>query len=510
MYTLRKTLACLLVALMALSLLASASAEDGVKHISDMLPDGDKPVLRQLNINIATDYNEYPVTKVIEERTGYKVEYDMLPSSDPMGKLNLIIASQEPYDIVVTGGETNTVTAYAKAGQLVDIAPWLEYAPLLNAAINDYERETFTIDGHLYAIGMQAPAFGGKGGAVNNTLFVRQDYMDALGLSMPKTTDELKDVLRTLKDYTDSEITAAIPVTTKGSDVLFTNLRGAFGIPNTWNEADGELVNCAADIRMKDYLAYMKELYQEGLIDAEFPANLNTNVQEKFATGQAAMAYMSCYDYQNFGDSMLELEPEAVISYMPPLEGPNGDKAFGATEGGMDRIAFIPATCKNIEHVINFMELKLEPDTFRLLTIGEENVHYTVDENGERWPILPIFTQERGSSVNYYAGRPAELYAEYWTLRVKKRADIWDAWKAMNMDPSFTDYRVISSVGYAPAFDSGKYTASLNEMFTAQCVKIIAGTLDVDSYDDFIEEWLEAGGQELTDDYNAWWSEFNA
>lgn len=503
-----RLLSCLMVA--ALLLAPGAFAAEG-QTIADMLPAGDKPVLRQLNINISQDYNTYPVAGVIEDYTGYKVEYDMLPADAAKDKLNLIIASQEPYDIIVYGGDIDAVITYAKEGALMDLAPWLEYAPKLNAAINDYERMTFTIGDALYAIGMQAPAFGGAGGAVNETVFFRQDYLDDLGVAMPTTTDEMADVLRALKGYQNAQSGETIPLTMTGKQVVFSTIIGAFGIPNEWNEAeDGTIVHRVTDPRMKDYLAYMKGLYQEGLLDVEFPANQSSNVNEKFSTGVAGSAYLSVYGYESFGDSMKELQPESAISYMPPLVGPNGDIGLGARAGGMDRIAFVPASCQNIEYVIDFMEKKLSDEAFLDLTIGKEGVHFTVDENGERWPIHPVFMDERGNAVNYFTGRPATQYAEYWTLRVKKRADIWEGWSTINLSPAFTDHRITSEVGYAQPFESGQYTASLNEMFTNQCVKIIAGTQDVDSYDAFVAEWLKAGGQEVIDNYTAWWAEYSA
>jgi pyruvate/2-oxoglutarate dehydrogenase complex dihydrolipoamide acyltransferase (E2) component len=58
-----------------------------------------QPVLRQLNLNIPQDYNTLPTAAVIEEMTGYKVQYDMLPSDAAMDKLNLIMASEESYDM---------------------------------------------------------------------------------------------------------------------------------------------------------------------------------------------------------------------------------------------------------------------------------------------------------------------------------------------------------------------------------------------------------------------------
>ena len=487
---------------------SSDVSSEAVKTIAEMVEGQEKPVLRQLNIYLAKDYNTYPTTQVIEEGTGYHVEYDMLPSDGAADKLNLIMATQEPYDIVVYGGDSNLVMNYAKEGALADLNPWLPLASNLSNAINEYERETFTLDDALYAIGMQTPTFDGKS-PITLTTFVRQDYLDALGLSMPDDLESFRDMLVQFKEFDNQTGTPTIPYTLSSSTTVINGIIGAFGMPNEWNEVDGKLVHRAADPRMKDYLTYMKELYQEGLIDVDYPANQSSNVYEKFATGVAASAFLSCYDYQNFADTMANVQPDAEISYMPPLKGEDGTAAVGSVSGGMDRIAFIPAVTENIEHVINFMNLKLEPELFKNITIGEEGVHYTINEDGEMWPILPAFTDERGSSVNYYTGRPAEQYAEYWKLRVKKRADIWDCWNFINNDPSYTEAIVSSDVGYAPVFESSQNVASLDALFSDQCLKIIAGSSEVDEYDTMMEDWLTQGGEDLTNDYNEWWIEYN-
>ena len=497
-----------IAAVFCLLLILSCSLSFAEETIGQRVKDTPKPTLRQLNINVAKDYNTYPTAQVLEEATGYHVEYDMLPSDDPMGKLNLIMASREPYDIVVVTGVTDQVMSYAKAGALLDLNPYLALAPKLNAAINDYERETFTLDGKLYAIGMQNPSFTGHG-QVTNTVFFRKDYLDQLGLGMPTTLDEFTETLRALKAFDNGTGSPTIPLTISSGDLFLDCIKGAFGIPNTWNEVDGQLVHIAEDPRTLNYLNYMKSLYQEGLIDVDYPANKAANVYEKFTTGVAGSAYLSCYNYSNFGDSLKELQPASVIAYMQPLKGPEGFGGIGVTAGGMDRIAFIPAWSKNVEHTINYMELKLEEDTFRNVTIGTEGVHYTVDENGERWPILPAFTDERANSVNYYTGRPAEQYAEYWKLRVKKRADIWEAWEYMNIKEPFISMTIVSDVGYAPTFDSSIYAASLNSMLADAAMKIIAGESTTDSYPEFLAEWRAEGGAEMVQDYNAWWKDYS-
>ena len=81
---------------------------------------GPKPELKSLQIWQKDDYNTYPVAKFLEEKTGYKVQYDMLPQDKAADKLNILIASGEPYDAITTGGTTDfkaLFADYAKKGR---------------------------------------------------------------------------------------------------------------------------------------------------------------------------------------------------------------------------------------------------------------------------------------------------------------------------------------------------------------------------------------------------------
>lgn len=467
---------------------------------------GEKPVLKQLMMNTSEgDYNTYPVAKAIEEMTGYKVQYDMLPQDAPMDKLNLIMASEEEYDMVTIGGDTARVMEYAQNNALVDINPYLEKAPNLNAAISDYARETFTLDGGLYAIGMDNLSFDGKG-EVRELLFTRQDWLDALGLKVPTTTEEFQEMLRAYKNYDSGTGNKVIPMTLTGTNVSVGGLMGAFGIPNEWNEVDGKLVYRGADPRMKDYLAYLKGLYEEGLLDAEFPANKTENQKEKYTTGVAGTAYFGFWDCPSLYDTMDKTQPGHVQAFIPPLTGPNGDVGIGTNIGGFDRITFIPKTSKHVEDVMQFMNSKLEEDNFRNIVIGEENVHYTVDENGEYWPIKPIFFEERNLANSYTTGRLSS-YPEYWMCRNKKNERQWDCWVYMNRTDAITSVNVVNEASAAPAFpETSKNKQSLDQMLLDQQIKMIAGTESVDSYDAFLEEWMAAGGEAMTKEYNDWWS----
>ena len=485
----------------------STSSASSAASTSETAEDGDKPTLKHLLINGTEDYNTYPVAETIQRVTGYTVQYDMLPKDQAADKLKLIMASEEEYDMVTYGGDADLVTNYAQNGALTDISPYLESAPNLDASLSDYERETFTLeDGGLYAIGMESLSFDGVG-EVREALFIRKDWLDDLGLEVPTTTDELVEVLRAFKDYDNGTGNEVIPMTLNGSNVTLSGLLGAFGIPNDWNEVDGQLVHRVADPRMKDYLSFLESLYEEGLLDAEFPANKAENQLEKYTNGISGVAYFGYWDCPTLYDTMDQTQPGHEQAFIPYLVGPNGDSGIGTTvSNGFDRICFIPKASQHVEDVIQFMNAYLEEDNFREICIGEEGVHYTIDENGEYWPISPTFFDERSLANNYDVSR-LPIYSEYWMCRAKKDERQWNCWQALNRNEEVTDQNVVSPASGAPVFpETSKNKQSLDQMVLDQQIKIIAGSETVDSWDAFVEEWMAAGGEAMTQEYNDWYA----
>ena len=63
----------------------------------------DKPTLRVLGTYNGHDPNNDPTAQAIEEKTGYHVEYFMLPAENALENLMMQIASGESYDILRIG-----------------------------------------------------------------------------------------------------------------------------------------------------------------------------------------------------------------------------------------------------------------------------------------------------------------------------------------------------------------------------------------------------------------------
>ncbi len=468
--------------------------------------------LKNLITAKTTDFNTLPLKKVVEEMTGYKIVWEYLPSQNPMDKLNLIMASQEDYDLIMAGDQAK-VMDFAANGALVDINKYMNLAPNLKKVMDEdsYTRNSFTLKGGLYAIGMPKISLDGLG-EVTSLPFIRKDWLDALSLKMPTTVDEFTEVLKAFKNYNNGTGNKTIPLTLYGNSIVAginssDFLAGAFGLPNAWNEKDGKLVYKATDPRFKEYLAYLKSLYKDGLLDAEFPANKEANIIEKYTTGLSGVTYLAYWNCPQIYTAMKTTQPKQETAFVAPLTGPKGDRAVGTSLGGFDRIAYIPAVSKKVEHVMKYIDIKLNPDNFKKIVLGDEGVHYTVKDN-QYWPILPKFFDERNEGNDYTTGRLSN-YWTLWTCRAKKDLNQWNSWQFMNQNDDIKKVNIVSEVAKAPAFpETSKNAQSLNQLLLDKCVKIIAGSDTVDSFDTFLKDWRAAGGDAMVKEYNDWWATF--
>lgn len=461
-----------------------------------------KPQLKSLQIWQKDDYNTYPVAKVLEEKTGYKVQYDMLPQDKPQDKLNLLIASSEPYDAITTVGGSDfkaLYADYAKKGALTDLGPLIDkYGPNIKAAISQATLDAAKVDGKLYAIPTTAISFA------STSLMIRQDWLDKVGLKPPTTLDELVAVLKAFKEKDPGgNGDKNIPLTIKGDDPIVANIAGAFGLANFYNDVNGKLTPRVLDPGYKEYVAFMTDLFKQGLLDKEFGVNKDATMKEKFSSGKAGMIPLHWADVPTVADALKKNQPDGKMAYIPALKGKDGK--FGlAASAGFDRITFIPKAAKHPEDAIKWINAKLDKDTFKLMAIGEEGKHYTF-KDGAYTPILPIFTDERNQANNFLMGVDEKNYPTYWQARVRKDPRLFEAWEYLNVKQP-AESRKVDLLGISPFMpEYSKNFQQLNTMVNDYTVKLIFGAEPISGLETFQQKFKSSGGDASLKEVNDWY-----
>jgi putative aldouronate transport system substrate-binding protein len=256
---------------------AGAADNDGLFNPTGF-PVVNRPVtLKVLSYqNNTDDYHLLPYFQELEELTGIHIEWEYITDDWGVQKALRLASGDNLPDIFFTGALTET-DVLTNLDVVVQLDPLIElYAPnLRNIFESDpsFERFAKAVDGHIYGLPQQKA----KRPLTYSVWGVNQVWLDALGLSVPTTTEELYQVLKAFKEGDPNRNGKAdeIGISVLGFDVGsgLTDLFGAFGLVDSYNDwisvTDGRVQYMAAQDGFVDAISYFHRLWAEGLLDPE-------------------------------------------------------------------------------------------------------------------------------------------------------------------------------------------------------------------------------------------------
>ena len=271
------------------------------------------------------DENNNEIINYLREKSGFDIHWIILPPDQPWEKVNLMLASGDPPDIIYCP-DKNQFGNWLHQGALARLDEYLTDTPNLDRLVPEDAWGAVTWEGGRYAVPIpQNQRIAGTTG-----IFVRTDWLDELGIERPETLDEYYDMMVRLKN--DRKV---IPLTAAAANGLIDGFTGAFGIGTAYKVKDGKIVCSYIEPEAKEYLAYMNKLYREGLLDMEFPVNKGGNVQEKMVSGQAAMAPVGWWDALPIDRNFTKLNPDGKLEYIASSRTP-GEWGIPESRAGTD------------------------------------------------------------------------------------------------------------------------------------------------------------------------------
>lgn len=374
----RKQLFSLLITLVMLcGIIATANGEASSFH-NDGLPIVDDTVeLTFLGMNMNNTrvgrYDETDMMKYLEEQTNVHIVWDMIPQASWSEKKNLTIAGGELPDgfmgpLSLTADEAQLLGA---DGILIPLEELIrEHAPTIQRLIDEnptYRASITSTDGHIYALtAMQDMGFDSFSASI-----IRKDWLEALGLEMPSTTDEFYEVLKAFKDNDMAGNGNTIPMSflyQESADLNrevkreFEWIFQAFGVSENpkhiaVNDA-GVVEFTAAQEGFREAVSYIHKLYSEGLIDPEIFTQDRTML-----TNKIRQLNVGCYSDYRLKNSMASTEIQDQFEIMPALTGPHGDKGWLRAVAGMNEGAFaLTRSCEHPEIAIRWLDYVNEPE----------------------------------------------------------------------------------------------------------------------------------------------------
>lgn len=501
---------------LALILTAFTGCKKADSQVASTADNGPKPALKALvSYKSGLDYNTYTVEKYLEDKTGYKVTYDVLPADNANDKLNAIMASGEAYDFVLVY-DKNEYVNFAQQGALLDLEPLVKkYGPNIEKNISSTNFDSVRIGGKYYMIPSMASTGlkGGNGTSIALGVVYRQDLLEKMGDSVPKTIDDFTKLLQDVKDKDpNGQGNKNIPLVAEqtadlSANLLNCSLGGAFGIGTSWVDQNGELVARQQMPGFKEYINYMRGLYSKGLIDKESPMNTGTTAKAKFTSGRAFAFVDGWYDFPTLVETMAKTQPGTKLAYLPAVSGSLGNAVFSVSSpsNSIDNFLMIPKSSNShAADVIKYVNAKLDEETSKGMVLGTKGVDYT-EENGAYMPILPAFVNDRGNANQYTTG-VTKNYSKYWLARVKKDDNLNKAFTQLNTD--YADMAKIdpsSNMPLAVQADVIQDSTALQNLTNQFVIQSIAGQFSDDAFNKFISQWKSQGGDDMTKKLNDWY-----
>jgi putative aldouronate transport system substrate-binding protein len=446
-----------------------------------------------------TKYTEdQTIRKELEKKYNIKIKVEQIPAEKDA--VNLRIASGDIPEILwdVPFGDYRT---YVDQGVVAEIPVDMikEYAPnYYDWLIKNVGENAFgysEIDGKNYS--MLTPWTLANDGRV---LAWREDILKEVGIdAIPTTLDEMETALRTVKEQK-----GFAPFTAERFEAV-SSIYGAYGTYLCYYEKDGEIVFGPIEEGSKEAVTLLNQWYQEGLLDPEFMINKFDNVKEKWANDQAVVTETFWWDFlpkEAFFDGRLhevkkDVEGFANIVADPP-KGPNGE--MGITQANPVSNAGL-CFGKQLEEQPEKMQKYLEVfnDVFDRETmdyvmygVEGETYHYN-EETGVEW-IAPYDQEEKRDEYGIGLYQFPRCFNDY-DLQAKYNTQ--PRYQELREDAQSHGIGVGDAVEplYRPIYDEKMET--LDKIYKNAHIDFITGERDLAEWDDFVNEWLSAGGEEV-------------
>ena len=301
----KKIIAMLLVLVMVLSLAACGekpAADDGKATVT--------MIAAQYGNETANWWAEFE-TKFETANENIDLVVDVVSWNDIYTVVNTRIANGEAPDLLNIDGFAD----YQADDLLLPASEWVSeetYAKFFESFLDQS-----VVDGTVWAVPDLASA---------RALYYNADILEAAGVSVPTTWEELKAACEAIKAYDESIYPWGVDMTTDEGQACFAyyawNNGGGFV-----DEEGNWVLNSAENVEAVNFIV---DLVNSGLTNTDPTTETRYDLQEMFASGKVAMMIgpnqISKYCEQNGG-----------INYGVAALPTNGDKA-GASVGVMDRI----------------------------------------------------------------------------------------------------------------------------------------------------------------------------
>lgn len=332
------------------------------------------------------DYVNQEMNKV-----GITVEFVPVPRWDEVTKMQTMMASGTSPDLTLT-------YTYAHAEDYFNQGGTWELSEFISGSDQALNMKEYLGEGCIN-IGRNADdqlygIVAKRATTAKSNLFIRKDWIDKLGLSMPQTTDELYDAIyKMVHNNPDGS-----------SDAVGINLWNMWNMKITFSQIANDTAKAAIansqtdrddaygdyyDPGNREFYRFMNKAYNQGLMHNEYYTLSEDDFKTLIVSGK-----LGFFEYSVNGSvdvlrgsllkTLQENEPGADIVSIPAIKNAYDGKQYSAAYalGGLINFCPLTADAETVEACMTYLDWQCTKDGGFVLYHGFEGEHFDFDEKG--------------------------------------------------------------------------------------------------------------------------------
>lgn len=430
-----------------------------------------------------------------------KVKFIPVPRSQEVDKLNILMASNQAPDISFTYDQ-NVVYKYANMGGITPLNNLLaKYGTDLKKYLGDDLLSYGAIGGTQIAIPAKRTILANAG------CFIRQDWLDKLGLPLPTNKDELYKDLVAFRDKNPGNVSGGVvPWATGGNNYSF-----SLALWSSWTKMSEKDFATLPDWQKpgnKEGYRYLNKLYNEKLISPDFAIDKTGHQSDADLSNGKGGFVMANFDYplrSNPGiyDNLKKNVKGAVLTPVDCFKNYAG-KYYKNEYLPNGIFLIIPKASRNADLAIEYLNWMSKQKNLFFLQNGEEGInHKTVDG------IPQVIAQTGDKQINSPYNIDYCLITNGTDLgdpvkNIKAIAKSYPGYEAeatkaikIGMTDTYRNFWFTS-----PSKSNAKYSKILTDKTTEMNAKLLTcKPAEFDKlYDSLVAEYMAAGGQAVKDE----------
>lgn len=365
--------------------------------------------------NQAIDFANLWFFKRLEEKTNIHVEFEEIKENDWSAKLNLMFASESYSDLILRGSVDEEEYGVVQ-GLILPLDDYIEeYMPIYHSRLqlNDSNAAIPASDGKSYFTGFLIS----QNVNTEGHWFINQNWLNKLGLEVPKSIEELTQVLYAFKtmDPNGNGIADEIPyqATFDNTNTGLYNAFASWGVPeNTYyiyiDDTEAIKFTGLSD-GYRQCLEWLNLLYSEGLLDRECISQDSNLWGTKVNSGISGF-----FTYWRLSNTILYEEIHTQFVNMIPVSEEGYDIKVSSILELADFGASLTTHNEYVKESLRWLDAQMETemmmesqngpidDTLKINDEGKYEVVYVPPHN-ELYSIIPIITGQFFAPADYYS-----------------------------------------------------------------------------------------------------------